>query len=126
MADTRTPTQFSTSTTSSTSSSKARVVVFELDTDHRRTASLEELEKEHITRKNPELRDRTKLLLTMGFTGKYQFDIKRWQRHVDVNIPGDANRSEASAYIAKVQIPTLAWLRRLFGNYKQMWAVSAT
>ncbi|KAH8688573.1 hypothetical protein BGZ61DRAFT_478892 [Ilyonectria robusta] len=106
MADTRTGTQLSNSTTSSTKSLRGRVVVFELDTSQRTTSSVEKLGRKHIT-------------------PTYSYDIKRWQRHVDVQIPTNEKKKEASVHIATVQMPARAYLGRIFGDYRQMWAVSA-
>lgn len=59
------------------------------------------------------------------YVATYKFDINRWQRHVDVDIPANESGPEASVHVAKVQIPTHAYLGRIFGGYKEMWAVPA-
>ncbi|KAK4225414.1 hypothetical protein QBC38DRAFT_482953 [Podospora fimiseda] len=93
-------------TTSSTSSSATdKVIVFELNNYRRRTATRKSLEDIDIER-------------------KYSFEIRRWQRHVDVTLPGDDKRKEASAHIAKVKLPIQARIGRIFGRYKELWAVS--
>ncbi|KAF7557437.1 hypothetical protein G7Z17_g701 [Cylindrodendrum hubeiense] len=107
MNNSRTGTLVSTSTTSSTRSSKTRVLVFELDTDLRRSSTLEDLDKEE-------------------YNERYQYNIQRGQRYVNVDIPSSRNSSEAGAHVAKVQIPIHAWVGRMFGSYKEMLAVSAT
>ncbi|KAL6415750.1 hypothetical protein AUP68_02317 [Ilyonectria robusta] len=107
MDDSRTQTMISRSTTSSTRSSRTRVLVFDLDTDLRRSSTLEEIEKEQHAK-------------------KYHFNIQRGQRYVNVDIPASRSSSEASAHVAKVQIPIRAWVGRMFGSYREMLAVSAT
>ncbi|KAK3983769.1 hypothetical protein QBC44DRAFT_338118 [Cladorrhinum sp. PSN332] len=91
-----------TRATSSTSSPSDRVLVFELHNYQQRTATFESVE---------------------GIERKYSFEIRRGQRHVDVTLPGDERRKEASAHIAKVKVPIQAWVGRFFGSYKKLWAV---
>lgn len=48
-----------------------------------------------------ELQRRVELVLTEVYVATYQFDINQWQRHVDVDIPANERRPEASVHVAR-------------------------